>query len=255
MSSESLMNMAIPLIVVVAVAVIAFVVVRFVMRTARDAASAVSSVSNILKEVEAAQYEEQTRPKSLAATTSLTIPLIKKDFPEFNVDEMRQRAANCITQYLRAIDQMDASLLKACTPELRDALKLKISMLRDEHLSEQYDQIKVHRTEISRYEKRNGRCIVTFQCSLQSKHVVYDANGTVLKGSADKWEQTRWQADLLYVQDASMVQEVGEAQLGLSCPNCGAPVQRLGQKTCDYCGTGIVEINLHAWNFAAVEEI
>ena len=39
-----------------------------------------------------------------------------------------------------------------------------------------------------------------------------------------------------------------------TCPNCGAPVTNLGAKFCEYCGAGIVELNVHAWSFENIEE-
>ena len=42
--------------------------------------------------------------------------------------------------------------------------------------------------------------------------------------------------------------------IGINCPNCGAPVKNLGQKYCDYCGTGIREINVRSWSFESVKE-
>ena len=229
-------------------------IAKQVTRVGHSVSRTVDSVSSILSQVEQAQIEEHARPKSLAATTSLVMPQIKQDFPEFNLDEMKKRAANCVTQYLRGIDQMDASILDEGTPQLKEKLRLYISMLRDADQVEQYDQIKIHRTEITRYTKQGGRCIVSFQCSLQSKHSVTNRDGKIIKGSAQDWEQSRWQADLLYVQDVSQVDAADEMDLGLTCPNCGAPIKSLGEKTCSYCGAGIIEINLHAWNFCDVIE-
>ena len=40
--------------------------------------------------------------------------------------------------------------------------------------------------------------------------------------------------------------------LGLSCPHCGAPVRNLGQKFCEYCGSGVIEVNTRVWKFNSV---
>ena len=40
----------------------------------------------------------------------------------------------------------------------------------------------------------------------------------------------------------------------VTCPNCGAPVTNLGAKFCEYCGAGIIELNVHAWSFENIEE-
>ncbi|HOO27877.1 MAG TPA: zinc ribbon domain-containing protein, partial [Lachnospiraceae bacterium] len=59
-------------------------------------------------------------------------------------------------------------------------------------------------------------------------------------------KQTRFNIELLYIQDADKVADMGNA-FSITCPSCGAPVTDIGQKTCAYCGCAIAEINIHAW--------
>ena len=203
---------------------------------------------------EKAEREAEYTPKSLSAQTSLAMNRILRDFPTFNYDEMKARAQNVIVSYLRSIDENDAGLLEDANPQLKQDLKARLEMLRNVQHSEQFDNIKVHRMEISSYAKRNGRCIVTFQCALQSKHYTQDAQRKTLTGNADKWEQSRWETDLVYIQDPTKLSSPEIAALGINCPNCGAAITTLGEKHCEYCGTAIQEINLNAWSFNAVRE-
>ena len=46
-----------------------------------------------------------------------------------------------------------------------------------------------------------------------------------------------------------------EEQKDFHCPNCGAPLSRLGAKVCEYCGTPVIEINIKEWSFSAVRKI
>ena len=39
------------------------------------------------------------------------------------------------------------------------------------------------------------------------------------------------------------------------CPNCGAPVTRLGSKFCEYCGSGLREISVRVWSINKIAEI
>ena len=38
------------------------------------------------------------------------------------------------------------------------------------------------------------------------------------------------------------------------CYNCGAPVRNLGMKFCEYCGTGVIEVNTRVWKFNSITE-
>ena len=33
-----------------------------------------------------------------------------------------------------------------------------------------------------------------------------------------------------------------------------APITNLGAKFCEYCGAGVMELNVHAWSFENIEE-
>ena len=199
--------------------------------------------------------ENSTTPKSVAGMTSLYLPKIKKDFPEFQYDEMKVRAENALTSYLLAISSMNPSFLKEGGQELRDHLSMKLAMLREEEVRETYRDIKIHRTELANYRKRNGRCIVTFQSSLQSFYTKTDRSGKLLAGNAQLYTQTKYNVDVIYIQDRELVEKETDLSLGLNCPNCGAPISTLGSKVCEYCGTPIVELNIYAWTFSNIEEV
>lgn len=201
------------------------------------------------------EIENSTTPKSVAGMTSLYLPKIKKDFPEFQYDEMKVRAENALTSYLLAISSMNPSLLSEGGQELKDHLEMKLSMLREAEVRENYREIKIHRTEISNYRKRNGRCIITFQSALQSFYTKTDRSGKVLAGNAQLYTQSKYNVDVIYVQDRDLVEKETDHSLGLNCPNCGAPISMLGSKVCEYCGTPIVELNIYAWTFSNIEEV
>ena len=79
-----------------------------------------------------------------------------------------------------------------------------------------------------------------------------DENGKVVFGDKNLKNQTVYEVSLVYVQD---IDKVGaDSGLGINCPNCGAPIKNLGMKFCEYCGTGVVEVNERAWKFNSVNE-
>ncbi len=111
----------------------------------------------------------------------------------------------------------------------------------------------IHACEIGRYIKTGSEVIIRFNVSVGVYAYLEDENGKLLNGDRDNKLQTLFEVDLLYVQDAD-VMGVYEEGLGLSCPNCGAPIRNLGQKFCEYCGTGVIEVNTRVWKFNAVRE-
>lgn len=240
--------------VVIAVGAVAYGVWR-AKKATREISQMAFGTDDIREGFARAEAEYESTPKSLNSITQLALPRIKRDFPEFNLDQMVSQAENVLVSYLRSIDQRDALALVDGTPQLKEALRLRVEMLLTDEQTEQYDRIKVHRTEISHYTKKDGRCVITFQTALQSKHALMDKDGNVITGKPDHWEQSRWETDLIYVQDPQKLKDPELIALGISCPNCSAPITNLGEKYCQYCGTGIKEINIHAWKFNAVRQM
>lgn len=201
------------------------------------------------------EEEYASTPKSVSAMTSLCLPKIKREFPEFQYDEMKVRAENVLTSYLMAISAGNAGLLKEGSRELKDKLEMHITMLKGRGEKERFENIRLHRTEIADYKKRNGRCTVTFQTSLQYKHTVMQEGGKLISGDPNVLTQSRYNIDLVYIQDRELVEDERDLSLGINCPNCGAPISGLGSKVCEYCGTPVVELNIYAWTFHDISEV
>ena len=200
------------------------------------------------------EAEYAVTPKSVSAMTSLYLPRITRDFPEFSYDEMKEKAQNVLTSYLLAINDFNPGRLTEGNSELKNKLEHEISLLKNRDQREHFDKIKIHRTEISGYTKKSGRCIITMQTSVQYYHYITDNSGRVISGSKDVLFQSKYETDLIYIQDRALVEgDLGDAE-GLNCPNCGAPITNLGSKFCEYCGTGVVTYNIHVWSFSDVRE-
>ena len=106
------------------------------------------------------------------------------------------------------------------------------------------------------YEKRGIkfclRCKVT---GIEGNAVVYeDPDGKVVFGSKEFKHQTIYDIALVYIQDAHKMGVGVDDGIGLNCPNCGAPIKNLGQKFCEHCGSGVIEVNSRVWHFDAVRE-
>lgn len=226
----------------------------YIRNKVRRFSRAAFGTDDLLKGIEQTNEELASRPKSVSGLTRLMLPKIAKDFPDFSYPEMRERSNLLLTSYLRAIDEKDAALLKNECSELREQFEHQLVRNDSHHETEHFHQIRIHQTEISNYKKSEGRCVITFQSALESFHYFTDSDDTVIRGAKDMKEQSRYETSLVYIQNREFVENEAERSLGMTCPNCGAPLTSLGSKKCEYCGSPVLELNIHAWTFTAVKE-
>jgi len=213
----------------------------------------VFGTSDIVDGIKSMEMEQSITPKSVSAATSLYLPQITKDFPDFHYGEMKTRAENVLISYLRGIDVQNTGLLTEGTSELKDSLRMRIESLRNLGQKEHFQNIKIHRTEISQYRKTKGRCSVVLQSSVEYIHYV-EKDGAIQKGRNDIREQSKYDIEVIYIQDRELVENHDDAGLAMNCPNCGAPLPMLGAKVCKYCDSPVVEFNIRTWNFSSVKE-
>lgn len=119
-------------------------------------------------------------------------------------------------------------------------------------VNEVYERIRVHQTEIARYEKQKGKCIITLQSAVE--HIHYkEKDGKLISGKKELLEQTKYNMELMYIQDESKVS--ADKGVGLTCPHCGAPVTSLGAKYCEFCGSEVIPINMQVWSLQHFYEV
>ncbi len=225
-----------------------------VTRTVRDISQLAFGTEDIVEGLKKAEVEYEETPKSVSSGTNLYLPRITKDFPDFHYDEMKNRAENVLISYLQAIDKKDISQLSEGLEELKEQLKMRLDMSEAVGEKEFFKQVKIHQTAIYQYNKQQGRCSVVFQMAVQY-YYQKEKNGKVIAGSLDNKKQSRYNIECIYIQDRDFIENMQDASLALNCPNCGAPLEKLGAKHCEYCGTPIVEFNIHAWHFSSVDEV
>lgn len=228
--------------------------IKSVTNTVKGVSKAVYGTENVVEGVKRQQFEHSITPRSISNMSSVYLPQIQKDFPEFHYDEMRERAKNVLTSYLYCIDEGDPSKLSEGSDELKNALVMHLQLLRDRNYDEHFERMKIHKCEISNYVKKDGRCTVTFQASIQYYHYILEGD-RIKTGRKDQMTQGKYDISLVYVQDRDLAKDAANSAMGINCPNCAAPISNLGAKHCIYCGTPIVEFNIHAWNFASVKEL
>lgn len=233
---------------VLAAAGVGALVVRNKIRDFSQAAFGTDRLSDGLNR----QADELARtPKSVSGMTRLMEPQIMKDFPDFVWQEFRNRAENMLTSALLAITAEDAGKLKNASDELKNQVENRIAANRAAGVREAYDDIRIHRTEIANYRKDQGRCVITIQSAVEYYHY-RTRGGQIAEGSKERKEQTKYNLELLYIQDANAVE--GTA-FGATCPNCGAPVRDLGHMVCEYCGSAVTPVNIKLWSLHKYYEV
>jgi hypothetical protein len=147
-----------------------------------------------------------------------------------------------------AIEAQDTSHIINASGDLKAKVQARIDDLRSQGRHECFDNARVHNTVLRMYDKRDGRCVITLQSGFESLHFVEDASGATVVGSRAQKEQGRCTTDIVYIQDLDKVNDHTRGNaIGLTCPQCGAPVRNLGSKFCEYCGASIIEVNVRSW--------
>lgn len=198
--------------------------------------------------------EIEENPKSVSAMTSVYLPRIQQDFPEFNYEEFKNKAELMLISAFNAISENNIDALKNASSDLTQQVKNIINVNLDGRQNEIFKDVKIHKTEIRNYVKNNGTCVITLQSAVGYHHFLKSQSGQIIKGSDSHMQQTRYDIELLYVQD---VERVGGdvSAVGAVCPNCGAPVKALGDKQCPYCGGALEILNIKTWSINAFREV
>lgn len=243
------------ILVLILVLVIAGVCIFLYIRSkVREFSKTVFGTESVAEGLKNQEIEFASKPKTVSGATSLYLPQIMRDFPEFHEDEMKERAELVLTSFLQGINEQRSKLLSEGTRELKEKLELKIGALRNDGCYEHFERIKIHRTEINRYRKEKGRCSIVYQSAIGCIHYV-EKNGKVIRGRKDLLTQHRYNVEVCYIQDRDLMDSPDDKGYSLLCPNCGGAISSLGTKVCPYCESVVREINIHTWEFTDVEVI
>lgn len=245
------METVIIIVAVIAVILVIGLIIYFnVRKKIRSFSQSVFGTDSLIDGWNNQQEQLADQPKSISAVTSITLPLIAQDFPEFNYNEFKQKAEVILKDYTNCISNKKELTDSNASPNLKKQAANQIESLNSQNLTEVYENFSIHRTEISKYTNENGVACILLQSSCQSTHYVRDNLGRVKSGNKDLKSQEVYEIELNHIQDVDKIKQYyGEEAFGMTCPNCGAPIKTFGKKFCEYCGSGIKEINTYSWNF------
>lgn len=193
--------------------------------------------SDLKKAIELSEIENQNTPKSLSGMENVSLPLVERDFPTLNINELKSRAESSIINYLNMLEKKEYSNIEYASENVKNYIISQINDL-SETDNVKYDSINIHRTILQKYEKKDNIATLYFQTGLE---YMCNKNGGTMKKV-----QYRFETEFIYIIDADKV-NIKTKGIGLNCPNCGAPIKNIGNKCCDYCGSGVVDIVKRTW--------
>ncbi len=252
--SSALYSFIVPLAIIAILAVVILVIFLYIRGKVRRFSREAFGTSDIVKAAKEIEKSSESA-RAIHGMTDIYLPQIQKDFPEFDYEVFVGRVEGVLKSYFAAITARDVSKLTSdCSDSMKNTTLGIIRNLEANQLTRKISDVTIHQTEIARYEKDGKTVTILFNTSVGHYDVTRNEQGKIVSGSEEKKRQTVYDVALVYAQDVAKMSSYNATALGINCPNCGAPVTNLGNKFCEYCGTGIREINVRSWSFEYVME-
>lgn len=241
-------------LIIVAISVTAVTVGVIVIKNKlRDVSRSLFGTNNFIDGINKQKAEMSETPRSLHAMTSIYLPQIMRDFPQFDYELYKNKTKSLLRSYFTAVQTKKASALsEECSLTLKNYVQGIIEDLNARNVKQIFREVVIHDVQIARYIKTGATVTILFELSVGHYSYIEDESGAVVFGEKSLKQQSVYEVGLVYVQDAEKFG--ADESLGINCPNCGAPITNLGSKFCEYCGTSIVESNERAWKFDSVRE-
>ena len=169
----------------------------------------------------------------------------RENFGTDKLDEIIQNQEEMMENTPKSVSGMTSLYLPRLQADFPELNWVEFKSMAEKHLLEylkeqQFTDVLIHQTELRDYRKNSGTCYAILQSSVQ-----YFKEAKKI--------QSRYNTTMAYVQDA---QKAGyEHGFSMNCPNCGAPITSLGNRTCEYCGSVVREVNVRVWRLDKIEEL
>lgn len=232
------------LLVVLILIVITYIVYLNIKKKFSLFLSEYFGVSSFKKALELTDAINENTPKSLSGMETVALPLIREDFPNLNINELKSMSEKTIIDYLGMLEKKEVKNVPLVSDKVMAYIISQVEDFSDTD-NIHFDSIKVHRTVLSKYENKNGIATMYFVTGLE---YCYRKND-----EPQKKVQDRFKTEFIYIIDADKVKGNVKA-IGLNCPNCGAPIKSIGHKTCDYCGAGVIDIVKRNWILNSISQ-
>ena len=204
-----------------------FLLVEYV----RSGAFYLKSLLDMVKQLDEAKSET---PRSLSSVTALVLDDVKRDFPEYNLSLVLLGVKKDAAAYLESFPAGKCLLEDGVSPELREQVASDVAR----GLIPVSGGVRVGSAVIHAYRHDSRDKVLEYQAA--AEYTDPDL----------RRRQTR--LTLQYI--AMFTGDVARQNVSFSCPNCGAPVSRVGSKVCAYCGTALDLSAELSWTLISVAE-
>lgn len=194
---------------------------------------------SLLKAINDATEENMSQPMSFTVVDPTILQRVAKDFPEFDDRVARSIVENAVRAHFLVINgEESADSLTGCSKALVETLRAKAADNASSPKPVHYDNIVIHRSQITGYRRNNEVAAVTYQVALE-----YLTGGT--------------KAQHIYDADYTYFLSVGDEgeNVSLICQHCGAPVETTGEKVCPYCGAEIHSSIERTWKVSRIGRV
>ena len=198
----------------------------FISRIKANAGLSSQDIREMVNDVKAVPQTPQ--PRSVFGATSLYLPQIERDFPDFHPNEAIAAVRALVCEYLAVRDEGQPGFARSnVSPQLLPTVDRQPGhAVRDEQ---------VRQVAISRYLKTKEYATITYQASV----------GYLLDGEQCEERYT--------VEYTLRLRENDIEQKTLICPQCGGTFESTSQTVCPFCGAGIVRDTIMSWIFTSIQ--
>ena len=137
------------------------VALRYVIRAALKVGNLASTVSSIIKK---ADLEVETTPKSLSSAEPLLMDRIKRDFPEYNPELIRQRVMKDAKTFYESAQAGKCLYADGISDQLRERLPSYLP-------PDVAGSIQVYKVALAAYDDASEDRVLTFQAAASFKDV------------------------------------------------------------------------------------
>ena len=197
--------------------------------------------------------------RSVPDMTKLFLPTINRDFPAFNWPEERIAIEKRLISVLAARQALDLSKLVSPSESLRERVRLAIEDDRMNELTRSFSDIVIHKTAIADYKNlptlTEIRIVssVGFLASLAGESVKKsEGKARAAALAAPHRVETSVTSVLVHAQSVN-VKSGYQKIVGISCPHCGAPLQRADARICPFCKSALVQTDSMVWSLEEIE--
>lgn len=236
--------MKVILITILILFLIIILIYFYIKQRLKEFSSSVFGTSNIIEGIKSQKIALSNVPRSVFGMEKLILPNISKDFPNLNINEMKKMVEDSILMCLQSIEKKKILKVDYVSETITNWIQSRIDDLKEDEFIN-YDEIKFHKTVLNQYVNKDGIYSLLFQTSVE---YLYRKNNTEYEKI-----QNRFNTEFIYIFDDTKISKY-QSGIALNCPNCGAPIKDLGVKTCNYCGTGVIDLVKKTWILNSIQE-